>query len=341
MTAIHVKGRPIRTGYAGRALRRGALFLLLAATILPLLGFVYQNAAIAIDSLRFQPPGRLVAVNGRRLHLHCLGQGSPTIVLDHAGGGLALEWALVQPLLAHHTRVCAYDRAGFGWSDPQDGPGDLHRMTADLATLLAAAGESAPYVLVGHSYGARVVRLFAATHPDLTAGLVLLDPAIDYADPRYPSDLHTQRAEEQRMLAMVGALAPFGVVRLVQPVIDAGLLGDMPQDVQAAMRSFEAGNQLWQTIAADAPTVHAAAPDLQVRNLGDLPLLVISAGQPDDHVRRAWSAANADLAQLSSRGQHLPIGGATHMSLVFDRLHAEQVAAAILALIQARQGNTR
>jgi pimeloyl-ACP methyl ester carboxylesterase len=334
---------PARIRRIADRLRSAGPVVLLTIAFLPLIGVAYQAAATAADQVRFPPPGRLLAVGEvgaatRRMHIYCLGEGSPTIVLDHAGGVPSLAWSLVQPQLAEHTRVCAYDRAGYGWSEPASSPNDLPRMVADLDELLAAAGEKAPYVLVGHSYGARVARLFAATHPDKVAGLVLLDPAIDYTDPRYGAQLHEERAQEQSLIAIAGALAPFGLVRLLQPVIDSGSLGDLPPAAQAAIRSFEASNQFFRTIGADVQTVSAAdnnpdvAPDLRVRNLGDLPLLVISASQPDDAVRRAWTTANAELAQLSTRGRHQQIAGATHMSLVFDTDSAKQVAAAILSI---------
>jgi pimeloyl-ACP methyl ester carboxylesterase len=334
---------PARIRRIAARLRSARLAVLLTIAFLPLLGVVYQATATTVDQVRFPPPGRLLAVGeggtaARRMHIYCSGEGSPTIVLDHAGGVPSLAWSLVQPQLAEHTRVCAYDRAGYGWSEPASAPGDLHRMVADLDELLAAAGEQAPYVLVGHSYGARVARLFAATYPRKVAGLVLLDPAIDYTDPRYGAQLHEERAQEQRLVAIAGALAPFGLVRLLQPVMNSGPLGDLPPAAQAAIRSFEANNQFYRTVRADEQTVSAAdnnpdvAPDLQVQDLGDLPLLVISAGQPDDAVRRAWTTANAELAQLSTRGRHQQIADATHMSLVFDIGNARQVAAAILSI---------
>jgi pimeloyl-ACP methyl ester carboxylesterase len=324
-------------------LRSARFVVLLTIAFLPLIGIVYQAAATAVDQVRFPPPGRLLAVGeggaaARRMHIYCLGEGSPTIVLDHAGGVPSPAWSLVQPQLAEHTRVCAYDRAGYGWSEPASAPNDLHRMVADLDELLTAAGEHAPYVLVGHSYGARVARLFAATYSSQVAGLVLLDPAIDYTDPRYGAQLHEERAQEQSLVAIAGALAPFGLVRLLQPIIDSGPLGDLPPAAQATIRSFEASNQFFRTVRADEQTVSAAdnnpdvAPDLRVQDLGDLPLLVISAGQPDDAVRRIWTTANAELAQLSTRGRHQQIPGATHMGLVFDTGSAKQVAAAILSI---------
>jgi hypothetical protein len=93
-----------------------------------------------------QPPGRLVEVGGRRLHLYCTGKGSPTVVLVAGGDAFSIDWALVQPRVAGQTRVCSYDRAGLAWSDP--GPADetVEQTVGDLHALLRAAGERGPYL---------------------------------------------------------------------------------------------------------------------------------------------------------------------------------------------------
>ena len=124
------------------------------------------------------PPGRLVDVGTHRLHLSCLGEGSPTVVLDSALGASSISWVLVQPALARLTRTCAYDRAGFGWSDAGPLPRTASRIANELYELLRRAQVPPPYVLVGHSFGGLVARLFAGRHPDAVAGMVLIEPAI-------------------------------------------------------------------------------------------------------------------------------------------------------------------
>lgn len=124
------------------------------------------------------PPGRLIDVGGYRIHLWCTGATStrrPTVVLSSGAGGFALDWALVQPALATSNRVCSYDRAGFGWSDPGPTPRTLRQEVAELHAALVAAREQAPFVMVGHSMGGLVVRLFAERHAEEIAGMVLVD----------------------------------------------------------------------------------------------------------------------------------------------------------------------
>jgi pimeloyl-ACP methyl ester carboxylesterase len=113
----------------------------------------------------YPPQGRLIDVGGRTLHIHCTGSGSPTVVLVAGGGAYAIDWALVQPRIAESSRVCSYDRAGLGWSDP--GPADetVEQTVSDLNRLLQASGERGPVVLVGASIGGIYIRAYQRAYP--------------------------------------------------------------------------------------------------------------------------------------------------------------------------------
>ena len=125
------------------------------------------------------PPGRLLDVGGRRLHLNCTGRGSPTVILEAGASAFALDWSLVQPEIAHTNRVCSYDRAGTGWSDPRPDVETPARVVSDLHAALEAFGETPPFVMVGASYGAIYVRLYQLDYADNVVGLVLVDPAAE------------------------------------------------------------------------------------------------------------------------------------------------------------------
>lgn len=137
-------------------------------------GAVYQTIATAREAKTFPAPGQLVDVGGHRLHLKCEGQGAPVVVLDSGNGDGLMVWSLVQPLLARTTTVCAYDRAGYGWSEPGPGPRPSGRAVTELHALLRNAGLKAPFVLVGHPFGCMNVRLYASRYPDEVAGVVLV-----------------------------------------------------------------------------------------------------------------------------------------------------------------------
>ncbi len=133
--------------------------------------------AQTLTPVTYSPPGRLVDVGGRRLHLNCSGEGSPTVVLEGGAGDFSLVWGLVQPRVAAFTRACSYDRAGYAWSDPGPQPRTLAQIALELHTGLVKAGIKAPYVLVGASLGGLVARVFANQYANEVAGMVLVDSA--------------------------------------------------------------------------------------------------------------------------------------------------------------------
>src|SRR6516164_5834974 len=120
----------------------------------------------------YSPPGRLIDIGGRKLHLYCSGKGTPTIILVAGGGAFSIDWALVQPKIAEHTRVCSYDRAGLAWSD--SGPADetVEQTIEDLHTVLRAARERRACLLVGASIGGIYIRAYQRAFPTEVAGVV-------------------------------------------------------------------------------------------------------------------------------------------------------------------------
>ena len=140
----------------------------------------------SFDPTPFLAPQHLVAIApGRRLDVHCMGAGGPTIVLEAGYAGDSTAWRFVQPLLAKHTRVCSYDRAGERFSDPGPHPRDVEAMSRDLHALVQAASIAKPFVLVGHSMGGMTALLYADLYPNDLAGLVLLDPGTMYDFERF------------------------------------------------------------------------------------------------------------------------------------------------------------
>src|SRR5512139_3161821 len=151
----------------------GGLAVLLG---LALIGYIYEPMAEAADAKAYPPPGQLVDVGGYRLHIHCTGSGSPTVVIDAGLGDWSTSWGeTVQPGVAKTTRICTYDRAGMGWSDPGPLPRDAARFARELHTLLQNAQIPGPYILVGHSLGGLPVRVFAHDYAPEVAGVVLIE----------------------------------------------------------------------------------------------------------------------------------------------------------------------
>jgi pimeloyl-ACP methyl ester carboxylesterase len=153
-----------------------AMLTLIITAILLLTGIFYQAVSEALDRGRYPPQGKLVDVGGFRLHLNCIGQGTPTVVMDAGGGAPSITWGLVPAEIAKFTRVCTYDRAGFGWSDRNPKlPRTSQQSVDELHLLLTKAEINPPYILVGHSLGGVNMRLYASQYPEDVVALVLVD----------------------------------------------------------------------------------------------------------------------------------------------------------------------
>ena len=316
MTSItNTMHAPARTWPRGRRILRGlarglgAVLALIAG--LALAGAAYEAVAARGDARTYPPPGRLVDVGGYRLQIQCVGTGSPTVVLDAGLGGTSLDWNLVQPAIGQTTRVCAYDRAGMGWSDRGPLPRTPAQIAGELHTLLGNAGIAGPYVLVGHSLGGKNVRVFALQHPDEVAGMVLVDARSEYVD------AHTSPAEaqgfQQAMAAqgtIYGLARTLGAVRLV----GASQWGPpaTPAETRLAMALFATGPRDLQTTAAEG--LDRASSDAQLQaapSLGDRPLIVLASGQNMTQDPQ-WPEAQRRLAALSTNGRLIVVPSSGH-----------------------------
>jgi len=318
-------------------LKRFFTGLLVFLFVLSLIGTIYQTAATEADQRKYLPPGILVNVNGYKMHIYCLGEGSPTIILDHVGGGSSMDWALIQPKLAEHTRVCAYDRAGYGWSDYNPAPRTLEQQVNELHGLLVGANEQGPFILVGHSYGARVDRVYAAKYPDEVAGLVLMDAGWLYDDPRYPAETLSEFESENKMIRTARRLSPFGVVRLLQPLLGNPTF-DLPEEAWLANTSFAATSHYWQSLNDQTNALTTVfGEERQITSLGDIPLLVIVSTEPNDASHKIWRQVNIEMAALSTNGSFRIVDSATHMSLVYRHNDVQICTDGILDVLDAVQ----
>ncbi|MYE07087.1 MAG: alpha/beta hydrolase, partial [Chloroflexi bacterium] len=168
-------------------------FLALAAT-LAMVGIGYEEWSRRHLARTLTPVGRLIDVGGHRLHLRCTGTGTPLVVLESGGDALGSQgWFAVRPKLAGTTRVCTYDRAGYGWSDTGPEPRDALTISTELHRMLRGASEPPPFVLVGHSLGGAFIRVFADRYPDDVAGLVFVDSSHPETEERLPPEMSLDR----------------------------------------------------------------------------------------------------------------------------------------------------
>jgi len=304
------------------------LLLVLAAG-----GHAFQRLSEDADLARHPPPGRWVDVGGYRLQLHCTGSGSPTVMLEAGLGNGITHWSALQPLLAVHTRVCSYDRAGLGWSDLGPLPRDADRIAAEFAALMGAADETAPVVLVGHSNGGLYARLFAYRQPHRVAGLVLLDP--NHED-------GPQCELPPAMRWSYGPLvqtAPLGLPRLLLPLLFPLQPTRLPDEAREAFAALRARSAALRTTWDELNQACSSYATLKAerRDLGELPLVLMSAGRRPAEVGD-FIALHAALADSSRRGEHSVVEGAGH----FLQLEVpERVAESVLRLVwQARAAST-
>jgi len=285
-------------------------------------------------------PGTLVDVGGWRLHLHCTGESraGPTVILEAGMGDFSVEWSLVQPGIAQFARVCSYDRAGDGWSELGPHPRTMKQIVYELHELLTRAGERAPFILVGHSYGAWLVRAYQSTFPAEVAGLLLVESG--GSDPwRMMPDGRLARSSELVTNRPVPPVKTAGPLRIsdIPPAalrqMTAGLgaasasANEPPRDKLPAgaqrMRTWALG-QVGHVAAAVNPfelDELAALRAAQIKSeqpLGDLPLVVITRGALDAEGPNARSMEEdhrrdqALLAKMSRKARHVTAAGSRH-----------------------------
>jgi pimeloyl-ACP methyl ester carboxylesterase len=323
--------------WTGRVL----LGLVITLVALAAMGAIYQAVATAIDQHTYPPPGQLVDVGGYRLHITCVGAGSPTVILLHGNGGTSQDWYGVQPTIATTTRVCAYDRAGMGWSDADPGPRDAQQIMHELHTLLTNAGIAGPYVLVGHSFGGLYTRVYADQYPDEVAGMVLVDAAHPDMWARTPGgqDIYTSAVQMGGILA---ALAPFGITRLQANTTHLPANYDMPPERYAEYQALRSSTRAWNGALAElraTPTTMDQVRD--TRSLGAMPLVVLTArgdhtqGGQQAVVEQLHVALQNELAALSTNSTHRIVEGSDHQSFQFNSTHASVTSAVIRAVVEA------
>jgi pimeloyl-ACP methyl ester carboxylesterase len=303
----------------------GVILVLIAG--LALAGAGYEAIAARGDAQAYPAPGQLVDVGGHSLHIQCVGTGSPTVVLDAGLGGTSLDWNLVQMQIGQTTRVCAYDRAGMGWSESGPTPRTPARIADELHTLLGNAGIAGPYILVGHSLAGKNVRMFALQHPDEVVGMVLVDARSEYVDEHTsPAEAQTFQQAVAAQGTLYGLARTLGLVRLIgASQVEMPATSEVTRMEIALFASSQRGLDATLAEALERATddgqLQAAPP------LGDLPLIVLAAGESMEHLPH-WPEAQRRLAALSTNGRLIVVEESGH------GIHTEQPARVVDAVQQ-------
>jgi len=302
---------------------------ILALIVLTLtLGMLIAGAVAKSNLAKHYPaPGQMVDVGGYKMHINCIGQGSPTVILAAGTADFSTTWAYVQPEVARFTRVCSYDRAGMGWSEPSPLPLTANTIVEELHTLLVNANVERPYVLVGHSLGGMHMRMYAHNYPDEVLGLVQVDALHEDQFVHNPefADANLYNAGQFGMLSLLNstglmALAPHSIPNL-----------GLPADTYAQWQASLATSSYFKTTIAELNTmdeISAEVRDLKIRSFEDLPLIVLSGGHWDSmqgisdaenqKTWGVWKALQSELAALSSEGKQIIAEQSGHM-IQFDQ----------------------
>ncbi|WP_185972398.1 alpha/beta fold hydrolase [Georgenia yuyongxinii] len=321
--AVWIALRARRSLSAGSG--RWAVYAVVVIMIAASLGGLAETVALAADPRTQAMPGTAYDIGGRRLHLDCTGSGSPTVVLQSGQGEMSSTWGLIAPAVAGTTRVCAYDRAGQGWSEDAPQLQDGWAAAADLHALLARAGEHGPYVLVGHSIGGAHAMAFAARYPDDVAGMVELDSSDPYQAAVAPGATDSGAPPPFGALA---SLSRLGILHLV-PAGES----DLPEPSAGSADAFAASPRGLRNYRDDFATMPALFTDAQaLTTLGSKPLVVLTAASGPE-------AAHDRMAALSTNSSHRHTDE-THAGLLVTETGAEVSVRAIDDVVQAARTAT-
>jgi pimeloyl-ACP methyl ester carboxylesterase len=281
----------------------GLLILVLVLTALTYTAGVFAKTKLKREN---PPPGQLTDVGGYNMHLYCIGQGNPTVILEGGLNDFHVSWSKVQAEIAKTARVCSYDRAGLGWSEASPHPRTSQVMAEELHTLLANSGVAWPYILVGHSFGGIVMRQFAQKYPDEVAGMVLVDSAHEEQVTRMPF-LKDTADEFIGQFRTLSAMSSFGLMALSPATIpNRGFPDEAYKQYQAVL----ATTNYFDASIAESTAFYSNTSPTNTAELGDLPLIVLSHGLPDpnsdaDVFEQEWTKMQSELVRLSSNSRQI------------------------------------
>ena len=318
--------RKIRRALPRRA--RWMLYPVVAVLAASALGGAVTTISAQSTSGQFPMPGHGYTVNGHQLHLDCTGTGSPTVVLENGLGLSSPAWASITDAVGTTTRVCAYDRAGQGWSEASEQPQDSRSVASDLHELLQAAGENGPYVLAAHSAGGAYSMTYAAAYPDDVAGLVLLDSMSPHQFTMVPA-YATQYQMMRRLYGVAGPLSRIGFGPLL-----ADASSDLPEGASAELHAIQVRPRTHDNAREELSLYPQSLGQAQaLTSLGAKPLIVVTTTESIEE-SPGWSAAQNELAALSTNSSHR-VADTSHVGVLMSTAGAEVSVRAITDIVRA------
>ena len=295
-----VKKRTLKIfGWIGKIL--SGLLLLLVGLII--FGVIRETITRNKYHAEYPPPGELVQVDNHKIHLYCVGEGSPTVIfeadLDQYG---SLSWGSVQGEIGKYTRACSYDRAGIMWSEPGPRPRDGETIAAELKSVLDNAGENGPYLLVGHAFGGGYIRIFAGENPDEVCGMVLLESSHPEMLTRFEELGNNVEIPDKKIRPLILLLSHLG-----SPGRYKGNIYNLPPEIYNPVQAyFPESSMAWFDEKVESLDTLALAGKYDY--LGNFPLIVIASGKPTSveggqELDEMWLELQHDLLSLSDTSE--------------------------------------
>ena len=330
-------------------LGRGAIGSLILLVLVLAAGAIYQAAASASDLKKYPSEGQKADIGDHKLNIYCTGEGSPTVILEAGASSPGVVWGSVQREIEKSTRVCSYDRAGFGYSDSAEGAPTPQQVASDLRLLLDAAKVPGPYIMVGHSAGSVYVRAFTSQDPSSVVGMVLVDASHEGENQRLPPEWVKLNNTQNSMMAFCRVISPFGLMRLSH-MFDAAVSGiAIDPQVGAAYLATTYQTRFCRESARETEALAGtpSQPDIPL-SLGDMPLIVLTADTSEAELQAQIPPylksvvrpevvakvfqVNREMQQslvgLSSQGRQVMVPNSGHMiqleqpGVVIDAIHA-------------------
>jgi pimeloyl-ACP methyl ester carboxylesterase len=317
MRALHSKGYAKWRRIGGMIAL--SVVILIAAAVGT--GATFNAVATQYFFARHPAPGKFYDVGGYKMHLYCTGEGSPALIADAGLSNDSLIWGNVQPELSKITRVCSYDRAGFGWSERRPDPRDADRIVQELHGLLTEAGITGPIVLMGHSISGVYIRAYASHYPQNLSGLIFVDGSTPLQDDRFPAEVTQAEKNASFQFLIAKWIYILGIPRLMGQCAHgegfSGSVGEMIAEDQCRPSLFTAVAQEDKSFKQSGnETIHTGP-------FGDLPILILSEdpehSPPSDippqaakSVSKIWNEMQEDLKNLSTRSRRIIARGSGH-----------------------------
>jgi len=307
-------------------LRRVLKWLMISLGVVVAAAVIFQFSMTRWESHRYPPPGKLVDIGGVRLHINCTGTGSPAVILEAGPNDSSVIWQLVQPEVSKFTRICSYDRAGFGWSDAPNESRSSSNIADELDRLLTRAAVPAPYVLVGHDFGTLDLRVFAARHRQEVLGMMFVDSVHPDMHHRPPFNVAAQSNLVQLFYRTIPWTVPLGVPRILGWCRNNFTFPNQPKEWDRFVPEATAQYCRLQSWRAEQAQVTDEDGSLAATTgpFGDIPLIVLSHDpevndfggffSPADLIKaeRAWMEMQGELRGLSSRSKWIVAKGSPH-----------------------------